>query len=95
MGITGFANLAVKVADMDAACAFYKGAGAVVRDRMVWGGGERADVLLGPLVITLFTRAISSCRSHQRANDPRSANTNPISGKIQRVGFSACRMREF
>ena len=58
MGITGFANLAVKVADMDAACAFYKGAGAVVRDRMVWGGGERADVLLGPLVITLFTRAI-------------------------------------
>ena len=25
---------------------------------MVWGGGERADVLLGPLVITLFTRAI-------------------------------------
>jgi catechol 2,3-dioxygenase-like lactoylglutathione lyase family enzyme len=56
--ITGLANLAVKVADMDAACAFYAGAGADVRDRMAWGPGERADVVLGPLVITLFTRAI-------------------------------------
>ena len=56
--ITGLANLAVKVADMDAACAFYIGAGAVVQDRMGWGGGERADVVLGPVVITLFTRAI-------------------------------------
>jgi catechol 2,3-dioxygenase-like lactoylglutathione lyase family enzyme len=56
--ITGFANLAVKVADMDAACAFYAAAGADVRDRMEWGGGERADVLLGPLAITLFTRAV-------------------------------------
>jgi catechol 2,3-dioxygenase-like lactoylglutathione lyase family enzyme len=52
------ANLAVKVVDMDAACAFYIGAGAEVRDRMEWGGGERADVVFGPLVITLFTRAI-------------------------------------
>ena len=25
---------------------------------MVWGGGERADVFLGPVMITLFTRAI-------------------------------------
>jgi catechol 2,3-dioxygenase-like lactoylglutathione lyase family enzyme len=58
VGITGLANLAVKVADMDAACAFYVGAGAAVRDRMEWGGGERADVVLGPVVITLFTRAI-------------------------------------
>lgn len=58
MAITGLANLAVKVADMDAACAFYIGAGATVRDRMEWGGGERADVVLGPVVITLFTRAI-------------------------------------
>ena len=56
--ITGLANLAVKVADMDAACAFYIRAGAVVQDRMGWGGGERADVVLGPVVITLFTRAI-------------------------------------
>jgi catechol 2,3-dioxygenase-like lactoylglutathione lyase family enzyme len=58
MAITGMANLAVKVADLDDACAFYVGSGAVVRDRMHWGGGERADVHLGPLMITLFTRAI-------------------------------------
>jgi len=56
--ITGMANLAVKVADMNAAVAFYEGAGAVVRDRMLWNGTERADVLLGPVTITLFTRAI-------------------------------------
>jgi hypothetical protein len=30
----------------------------MVHDRMEWGGGQRADVVLGPLVITLFTRAI-------------------------------------
>ena len=52
------ANLAVKVADLDAACAFYERAGAEVRDRIKWNGSERADVLLGPLQITLFTRAI-------------------------------------
>jgi catechol 2,3-dioxygenase-like lactoylglutathione lyase family enzyme len=52
------ANLAVKVADLDAACAFYERSGAEVRDRMVWNGGERADVLLGPVQITLFTRAV-------------------------------------
>jgi len=56
--ITGMANLAVKVGDLDAACAFYERAGADVRDRMAWGGGERADVFLGPVMITLFTRAI-------------------------------------
>ena len=58
MAITGMANLAVKVADLDAACAFYEAAGATVRDRMVWNNGERADVYLGPVMITLFTRAI-------------------------------------
>ena len=52
------ANLAVKVADLDAACAFYERAGAEVRDRMEWNDGERADVFLGPVMITLFTRAI-------------------------------------
>jgi catechol 2,3-dioxygenase-like lactoylglutathione lyase family enzyme len=56
--ITGLANLAVKVADLDAAIAFYEGAGAVVRDRMHWNNGERADVYLGAVMITLFTRAI-------------------------------------
>ena len=58
MAVLGLANLAVKVADMDAACAFYAGAGAEIRDRMLWRDGERADVLLGPVMITLFTRAI-------------------------------------
>ncbi len=52
------ANLAVKVADLDAACAFYEAAGAEVRDRMEWNNGERADVFLGPVMITLFTHAI-------------------------------------
>ena len=56
--ITGMANMAVKVADLDAACSFYESAGAEVRDRMHWNNGERADVFLGPVMITLFTRAI-------------------------------------
>ena len=52
------ANLAVKVTDLDTACAFYESAGAEVRDRMHWNNGERADVFLGPVQITLFTQAI-------------------------------------
>lgn len=56
--IVGMGNLAVKVADMDGAVGFYERAGAVVRDRMQWRGAERADVLLGPVQITLFTRAV-------------------------------------
>jgi catechol 2,3-dioxygenase-like lactoylglutathione lyase family enzyme len=58
MTVTGMANLAVKVSDLDQACDFYRRAGAEVRDRMFWGNGERADVYLGPVMITLFTRAI-------------------------------------
>lgn len=58
MAVTGMANLAVKVADLDAAVSFYEAAGAEVRDRMDWNNGERADVFLGPVMITLFTRAI-------------------------------------
>jgi hypothetical protein len=56
--VLGLANLAVKVVDMDAACSFYTAAGAEVRDRMPWRDGERADVSLGPVTITLFTRAL-------------------------------------
>ncbi len=56
--IRDMGNLAVKVADLDAAVAFYEGAGAAVRDRMIWKGAERADVFLGPVQVTLFTRAI-------------------------------------
>jgi hypothetical protein len=58
VAVTGMANLAVKVADLDGACEYYEAAGAEIRDRMEWGGGERADVFLGPVMITLFTRAI-------------------------------------
>jgi catechol 2,3-dioxygenase-like lactoylglutathione lyase family enzyme len=58
MAVTGLANLAVKVADLDAACDVYRSLGAEVRDRMLWANGERADVLLGPVMITLFTKAI-------------------------------------
>ena len=58
MAVTELANLAVKVADLDAACAFYTAAGAQIQDRMEWRNGERADVRLGPVAITLFTHAI-------------------------------------
>ena len=58
MSVTGLANLAVKVSDLDTALSFYAGMGAEIRDRMHWGNGERADVFLGPVMITLFTRAI-------------------------------------
>jgi hypothetical protein len=56
--VTGMANLAVKVADLDGACDYYRRAGGEIRDRMHWNNGERADVLLGPVMITLFTHAI-------------------------------------
>lgn len=58
MAVTGMANLAVKVSDLDAACRFYEAAGGRLQDRQAWMGGERADVFLGPVMITLFTRAI-------------------------------------
>jgi hypothetical protein len=58
MTVTGVANLAVKVADLDSAISFYERAGATVRDRSPWYGGERVDVVLGALDLTLFTRAI-------------------------------------
>lgn len=58
MAVTGMANLAVKVVDLDAAVSYYQAAGADVRDRMHWNNSERVDVFLGPVMITLFTRAI-------------------------------------
>ncbi len=58
MAITGVANLAVKVADLDAAVAFYRRSGATATEPEEWQGGRRADVQLGPLAITLFTRAV-------------------------------------
>ena len=58
MAVTGVANLAVKVRDLDEACGYYIAAGGQVNDRMAWRNGERADVILGALRLTLFTRAI-------------------------------------
>jgi catechol 2,3-dioxygenase-like lactoylglutathione lyase family enzyme len=58
MPATGLANLAVKVADLEAACAWYAQAGATVTEPVTWENGRRADVQLGSLALTLFTRAI-------------------------------------
>jgi catechol 2,3-dioxygenase-like lactoylglutathione lyase family enzyme len=58
MAVTGLANLAVKVADLDAACAWYGAAGATVSEPVEWENGRRADVQLGALSLTLFTHAI-------------------------------------
>jgi catechol 2,3-dioxygenase-like lactoylglutathione lyase family enzyme len=63
MAITGVANLAVKVRDLDSAIAFYRRAGAAVTDKEEWHDGWRADVHLGPLQITLFTRALYEDRT--------------------------------
>jgi hypothetical protein len=52
------ANLAVKVADLEAACAWYAAAGATVTEPIEWENGRRADVTLGWLHLTLFTKAI-------------------------------------
>lgn len=58
MTVVGLANLAIKVSNLDSAIAFYQGIGSHVRDRMEWAGGERVDVTLGALEITLFTKAL-------------------------------------
>ena len=58
MAVTGLANLAVKVADLEAACAWYEAAGAEVSEPVAWENGRRADVQLGALALTLFTHAI-------------------------------------
>jgi catechol 2,3-dioxygenase-like lactoylglutathione lyase family enzyme len=60
MGVTGMANLAVKVreADLETACAWYEAAGATVTEPVRWENGRRADVQLGTLALTLFTQAI-------------------------------------
>jgi catechol 2,3-dioxygenase-like lactoylglutathione lyase family enzyme len=58
MPVTGLANLAVKVSDLEAACAWYEKAGATVTEPISWENGRRADVQLGTLALTLFTQAI-------------------------------------
>lgn len=58
MAVTDLANLAVKVGDLDPTITFYERAGAEIRDRQQWRNGERVDVVMGPLQITFFTKAI-------------------------------------
>ena len=58
MAVTRLANLAVKVSDLEAACAWYEAAGAEVTEPVAWENGRRADVQLGTLALTLFTKAI-------------------------------------
>jgi hypothetical protein len=58
MTVTAVANLAVKVADIDAAVAWFRDAGADVSSPEDWEGARRADVTLGALRVTLFTRAL-------------------------------------
>ena len=56
--MTEFGNMAAKVADLDAAIDFYRGTGAEISGRGPWHGGERVDVFLGSVQLTLFTRAL-------------------------------------
>ena len=58
MAVTGLANLALKVRDLEGACAWYEAAGATVTEPVEWENGRRADVQLGTLALTLFTQAI-------------------------------------
>jgi catechol 2,3-dioxygenase-like lactoylglutathione lyase family enzyme len=58
MAVTGMANLAIKVSDLEGACAWYVAAGAMVTEPVEWENGRRADVQLGTLALTLFTKAI-------------------------------------
>ena len=48
-GSHGMANLAIKVTDLEAACAWYDAAGATVTEPIEWENGRRADVQLGVL----------------------------------------------
>ena len=58
MTVTAVANLAVKVSDIDAAVAWYRAVGATVAGPDEWEGTQRADVVMGALRLTLFTRAL-------------------------------------
>ena len=58
MTVTAVANLAVKVEDIDAAVDWYRSIGATVSDPIEWESARRADVRLGALRLTLFTRAL-------------------------------------
>jgi len=63
MTVRSVTNLAVKVQDIDEAVAWYRGIGATVRGPEEWAGARRADVDLGALRLTLFTRALYEDRT--------------------------------
>jgi catechol 2,3-dioxygenase-like lactoylglutathione lyase family enzyme len=56
--ISALGNLAVKVADIDEAVAFYRALGLDVAGPEEWRGSRRADVRLGQIVLTVFEKAI-------------------------------------
>lgn len=58
MTVTAVVNLAVKVQDIEEAVGWYRGMGATVTGPVAWEGAQRADVVLGALRLTLFTRAL-------------------------------------
>ena len=58
MAITTFGNMAIKVGDLDAALRFFQQAGAPTSRPSDWHGGRRADVVLGSVGLTIFTRAV-------------------------------------
>jgi catechol 2,3-dioxygenase-like lactoylglutathione lyase family enzyme len=58
LAVNGLGNLAAKVADLDAAVDAYRRLGAEVDGPEEWRGSRRADVRLGPVLLTLFERAV-------------------------------------
>ncbi|MCL4422409.1 MAG: hypothetical protein M1115_04445 [Actinobacteria bacterium] len=58
MTITGFSNLALKVADLEGAMEWYRALGAQVGTPEDWAGARRVDLRIGPVEVTLFTRAL-------------------------------------
>ncbi|MHB8288188.1 MAG: VOC family protein [Acidimicrobiales bacterium] len=58
MAVTGFANLAVKVPDIEKAMEAYRRLGAKVGVPEEWRGARRVDLQMGPVQISLFSRAL-------------------------------------
>ena len=58
LAVSALGNLAAKVADIDGAVSFYRGLGVEVSGPEEWRGSRRADVHLGPVMLTLFEKAI-------------------------------------
>ena len=78
VGVTGMANLAVKVIDLEAACAWYAEAGATVTEPVEWENGRRADVSLG------LAAAHPVHQGHLRGRCPAPSRGIPASGPLRR-----------